>query len=85
MLDAGRHGGMMGNGPADEITDLDFQQILTMQLVQLVQLVNRAEKHPGSVGLQRLAYGHHHLGSRAGTILIVASVEPSRCHFMPIE
>ena len=73
---------MMGNGPADEITDLDFQQILTMQLVQLV---NRAEKHPGSVGLQRLAYGHHHLGSRAGTILIVASVEPSRCHFMPIE
>ena len=39
MLDAGRHGGMMGNGPADEITDLDFQQILTMQLVQLVQLV----------------------------------------------
>ena len=72
----------MGNGPADEITDLDFQQILTMQLVQLV---NRAEKHPGSVGLQRLAYGHHHLGSRAGTILIVASVEPSRCHFMPIE
>ena len=82
MLDAGRHGGMMGNGPADEITDLDFQQILTMQLVQLV---NRAEKHPGSVGLQRLAYGHHHLGSRAGTILIVASVEPSRCHFMLIE